>query len=124
MGRLFDLIIEHRQAHEPYPPSYARIAEQVGVSRQTLLNWRTPTKLLDKEHLEALAEVTRVPYERVLDALLEDIGYLRKEQKAAVGPPRKRAKSAAEEGAEIGLRVAAKKAPPPPSKPRRGGKSA
>lgn len=75
MGQLFRLVERHREAREPYPPSYSKIAEQVGVSRQTLLNWREPTKLIDKEHLVALAHVTGVPYERVLDALLEDIGY-------------------------------------------------
>lgn len=77
MGRLFQLVEAHRKAQAPYPPSYARIAEQVGVSRQTLLNWRHPTKLIDLDHLVKLAEVTRVPYQRALDALLEDIGYLR-----------------------------------------------
>ncbi|MBS45338.1 MAG: hypothetical protein CMH83_19640 [Nocardioides sp.] len=80
MGRLFDLVEAHRRAHEPYPPSYSRIAEQVGVSRQTLLNWRTPTKLLKKEHMLGLARATGVPYQRVLDALLDDIGYLHESQ--------------------------------------------
>lgn len=80
MGRLFDLVEEYRARYSPHEPSYSRIAEQVGVSRQTLLNWKTPTKLLDKEHIRALATVTGVPYQRVLDALLEDIGYLREDQ--------------------------------------------
>lgn len=82
MGRLFDAIEQYRQRFAPHPPAYARIAEQVGVSRQTLLNWETPTKLIDKEHLVALSEITGYPYERLLDALLEDIGYLRREQTA------------------------------------------
>lgn len=90
MGRLFELVEAHRKAHEPYPPSYSRIAEQVGVSRQTLLNWRTPTKLIDKAHLTALAGVTGVPYQRVLDALLDDIGYLREDQVAIPTSRRRR----------------------------------
>lgn len=77
MGRLFELIEAHRTA-QAYPPSYSRIAEQVGVARQTLLNWRTPTTLIQRDHLEALAGVIGVPYIRVLDALLEDIGYIPK----------------------------------------------
>ena len=88
MGRLFELVEEYRRRFEPHPPSYSRIAEQVGVSRQTLLNWQTPTKLLDKKHLVALAEVTSVPYQRVLDALLEDIGYLRAEDQPPVSARR------------------------------------
>lgn len=78
MGRLFELIEAHRSSHEPYPPSYSRIAEQVGVARQTLLNWRDPTGWIRREHLEALAEVLGVPYIRLLDAMLEDIGYIPK----------------------------------------------
>lgn len=77
MGRLFDLIEEYRHRYAPHEPSYSRVAEQVGVSRQTLFNWREPTKLIDKEHLLAIADTTGVAYSRVLDALLEDIGYLR-----------------------------------------------
>jgi hypothetical protein len=76
MGRLFDLVEAHREAHQPYPPSYSRIAEQVGVSRQTLLNWKTPTELIDKDSLIALGRVTGNTYASVRDALLADIGYL------------------------------------------------
>jgi transcriptional regulator with XRE-family HTH domain len=80
MGRLFDLVEAHRDARRPYEPSYSQIAEQVGVTRQTLLNWRTPAKLIKKEYLAALAKELGVPYQRVLDALLEDIGYLHEAQ--------------------------------------------
>lgn len=76
MGRLFDLIEEHRDMHRPYAPSYKQIAERVGVSRQTLLNWRDPTNLPTRDHLDRLAEATGVPYLRVLDAALHDAGYL------------------------------------------------
>ena len=77
LGRLFDIVEEYRARYAPHEPTYSRVAEEIGVARQTLLNWRAPTKLLDKRHLRAIAEVTGVPYARVLDALLEDIGYLR-----------------------------------------------
>lgn len=80
MGRLFDVVEAYRARYAPHEPSYSRVAEQLGVSRQTLLNWRTPTVLLDKQHLTALSELTGVPYQRILDALLEDIGYLREDQ--------------------------------------------
>lgn len=83
MGRLFDLVDAYRARYAPHEPSYSRIAEQVGVSRQTLLNWREPKELLDKDFLIALSKATGVPYQRVLDALLEDIGYLREEQEVS-----------------------------------------
>lgn len=75
MGQLWDLIQEHIDA-QPYPPSERRIAAQIGVSPTTLANWREPKKLVAKEHLVAIAKVTRNPYRRVLDALLADIDYL------------------------------------------------
>ena len=75
MGQLFDLIQGHIDA-QPYDVTLAQVARKVGVSRQTISNWRSPTKLIDKEHLLALSKVTGVPYLRVLDALLQDIGYL------------------------------------------------
>lgn len=88
MGRLFDIVDEYRDRFAPHPPSYRRIAEQIGVAPQTLNNWRQPTKLLDKEHLRALSEITGVPYQRVLDALLEDIGYLREDQPVVIAARR------------------------------------
>lgn len=90
MGRLFELVEEYRSRYSPHEPSYSRIAEEVGVSRQTLLNWKTPTKLLDKRHIVALSEVTGVPYQRVLDALLDDIGYLRPGDVAAMSDRRRK----------------------------------
>lgn len=74
MGRLFDLIQAHIDAQQ-YKPSERDVARKLGVSPTTLANWRDPKKLIDKEHLLAIANLTGTPYMRVLDALLEDIGY-------------------------------------------------
>lgn len=74
MGKLYDLIQEHIDAQQ-YPPSERQVAKELGVTQTTLSNWRAPKKLIAKEHLLAIARVTRNPYARVLDALLEDIGY-------------------------------------------------
>lgn len=78
MGRLYDLLQAHMDA-QPYEVKPADIARKIGVSRQTVLNWKTPTKLIDKDHLLAIAAITGAPYERVLYALLEDTGYLHAE---------------------------------------------
>lgn len=75
MGRLYDLIQAHIDAQR-YPPSERQVAKDIGVTQTTLTNWRTPKKLIAKEHLEAISRETGVPYIRVLDALLEDIGYV------------------------------------------------
>lgn len=75
MGRLFELIQAHMDA-QPYGVSERQIAQKLGVSPTTLKNWRTPVRLISKEHILAISRVTGVPYQRVLDALLDDIGYL------------------------------------------------
>lgn len=79
MGKLYDLIQEHIDA-QPYGVSERQVARAIGVTPTTLKNWREPKRLIDKEHLLSIARVTRNPYHRVLDALLEDIGYLREDQ--------------------------------------------
>lgn len=86
MGQLYDIIQRHIDA-QPYPPSQRRVADSLGVSPSTLKNWREPTRLIDKDHLLAIARVTHVPYERVRDALLEDIGYLRPESPTPPSSP-------------------------------------
>jgi transcriptional regulator with XRE-family HTH domain len=75
MGKLYDLIQEHIDS-QGYEVTPAQVARKIGVSRQTVLNWREPAKLPMREHLQAIARVTGVPYQRVLDAVLDDIGYL------------------------------------------------
>lgn len=75
MGRLYDLIQQHMD-DQPYEVTVAQVARKLDVSRQTVLNWREPTKLIAKRHLLAISELTGVRYSQVLDALLEDIGYL------------------------------------------------
>lgn len=75
MGQLYDLIQAHMDA-QPYEVRPADVARKLGVSRQTVLNWREPTGWVSRRHLEGIAQLTGVPYLRVLDAMLEDIGYI------------------------------------------------
>lgn len=82
MGKFYDLIQDHIDA-QPYGASERQIAKRLGVTQTTLKNWRTPKRLIEREHLRAVAELTGVPYLRVLDALLDDIGYLRDEDPPA-----------------------------------------
>lgn len=93
MGRLFDLVEAYRDRYAPHEPSYSKVAEQVGVSRQTLLNWRTPTKLLDKDHMVSLAKVLGVPWETVRDALLDDIGWKYEGQEVAARTVKRKSKA-------------------------------
>lgn len=78
MGRLYDIIQTHIDA-QPYDVSQRQIAKKLEVSPTTLKNWQTPKDLIDKKHLRAISLLTGVPYLRVLDALLDDINYLRED---------------------------------------------
>lgn len=80
MGKLYDLIQEHIDA-QPYEVSARQVAKAIGVTQTTLSNWREPKTVIAKKHLLSIARVTRNPYHRVLDALLEDIDLL------DAGPP-------------------------------------
>lgn len=78
MGRLYDLIQQHMDS-QPYAVSQRQVAGKLGISPTTLKNWREPKELIERRHLVAISRLTGVPYLRVLDALLDDIGYLRED---------------------------------------------
>lgn len=82
MGRLYDIIQTHMDS-QPYGASQRQVASKLGVSPTTLKNWRAPRELIDKRHLVAISDLTGVPYVRVLDALLDDIGYLSRDERPA-----------------------------------------
>lgn len=77
VGQLYSLIEEHMDRQNGYRISQRQVAQRLGVSPTTLANWRDPKELVEKRHLVAISNLTGVPYHRVLDALLADIGYLR-----------------------------------------------
>lgn len=86
VGKLYDIIDNHRD-QAGYRISQRQVARRLDVSPTTLKNWQTPRELIAKHHLEAIAGLTGVPYQRVLDALLDDIGYL---HGSAEKPPQER----------------------------------
>lgn len=75
MGRLWDLIDEHREA-SPYPPSYRQIALSAGINPSTFMKWQTIKSLPDREHLQAVARTIGVSYTKVLIAALKDVAYI------------------------------------------------
>lgn len=75
MGKLTEIIRKYVDA-QPFEVSDRQVAQKLGVTQTTLSNWGKPTKLIQKRHLVAISRLTGAPYSRVLDALLEDIGYL------------------------------------------------
>lgn len=75
MGRFYDLIQSHIDS-QPYDVTERKVAKRLGVTQTTLNNWRTPKRLIEKDHIVAVAQLAGVRYGQALDALLEDIGYL------------------------------------------------
>lgn len=74
MGSFYDLVQSHID-EQPYPPSEREIARRLRVTPSTLANWRTPKRLIAKQHIVDVAKLAGVRYETALDALLDDIGY-------------------------------------------------
>lgn len=74
MGRLWDLIEQHRDAQQ-YPPSYRALARRLDVSPSLFDTWKAPKRLPSRENLEAVARMVGVAYQTVLDAALDDTRY-------------------------------------------------
>src|SRR4051794_25025153 len=77
MGKLWDVVQTHMDG-EPYRVSVRQVAAKLGMSPTALGNWRRLRSLPDADHLHAVANLTGTPYLRVLDAALEDAGYIPK----------------------------------------------
>lgn len=75
MGALWDIVQAHIDA-QPYGASLRGIAAKLNMSPTALGNWRTLRAMPLPVHLRALANLTGTAYSRVLDAALEDAGYL------------------------------------------------
>lgn len=59
----------------PYPPSQRRLASRLAISPSALSDWKYGEGFPSPEHLYRLATEIQVPYEKVLDAVLQDRGY-------------------------------------------------
>lgn len=75
MGNLWEIVRGHIDS-SMYPPSERQVAKRLGISPTALANWRNPKSLPGAENLRSLARIAGVPYVQVLQAALEDAGYL------------------------------------------------
>jgi transcriptional regulator with XRE-family HTH domain len=73
-GYLWAIIQEWMDAM-PYPPSQRDLAKRLEISSSVLSDWKYGEGFPSPERLVRLALEIRVPYERVLDAVLIDRGY-------------------------------------------------
>ena len=73
--RLVKLIDAHKRA---YGVSEAELARRIGITRQNLHLWRTHglRGLPARTTLNGMAAELRLPYVRILEAALRDVGYL------------------------------------------------
>ncbi len=77
MGKLWEIVQRHID-QQPYGVSQRQLAGKLGMSPTALGNWRELKALPTPANLHALANLTGTPYLRVLDAALEDAGYIPK----------------------------------------------
>src|SRR5262245_34826060 len=78
MGLLWD-IIERYRASIDYQVSIRQIALRLNLDPATVRNWRDNLRSMPaKENLFALADLTGVSDEEIIEAALRDAGYRRK----------------------------------------------
>lgn len=74
MGKLWDLVEEWRDGMQ-FPPSHRKIALSIGVVPSTFKGWRDGLSELPKRHnLWELHVLTNIPFERLMQAAIEDAG--------------------------------------------------
>jgi len=67
--------------------SQAQLADKLGVRRSTLSQWKLGQTRPTPANLRELHRVTRIDYDRLLDALVRDMGYLDEEEGEGDGNP-------------------------------------
>jgi transcriptional regulator with XRE-family HTH domain len=74
MGQLWDLVQAYTDRHGT---SERQLAKRLGYSSSGVFNnWREPRQLPSAQALARFANLSGTPYQRVLDAVLTDAGYL------------------------------------------------
>jgi hypothetical protein len=74
MGQLWDLVQAYTDRHGT---SERQLAKRLGYSSSGVFsNWREPKQLPSAQALARFANLSGTPYQRVLDAVLTDAGYL------------------------------------------------
>src|SRR3954462_8025467 len=74
VGQLWDLVQAYVDRHGT---SERQLAKRLGYSSSGVFtNWREPRQLPSAQALARVASLSGTPYQRVLDAVLADAGYL------------------------------------------------
>lgn len=71
---LWALVQEWRDA-QFFRVSQAQLAEKVGVTRSAVSQWKSGQARPGPEHLLALHRVTRIDYDSLVEAVVQDMGY-------------------------------------------------
>ena len=76
--RLWKLIQQWRDA-QFFPVSQAQLADKLGVTRSAVSQWKLGQSRPTPANLRDLARLTRIPYEDLRIAVVEDLGYVQEE---------------------------------------------
>jgi len=63
-----------------FPPTQAKLAEHLGISKSLASVWKQGGTLPRPEQLRRVSETTRIDYLELLTAALTDAGYLQREE--------------------------------------------
>lgn len=78
-SHLWALIEEWRDA-QLFPVSQAALADKVGITRSAMSQWKKGQATPTPENLRSLSRVTRIQYDRLLEAVVRDMGYMTDEE--------------------------------------------
>lgn len=74
-GRVWALIRDWLDTFDYKPPSQNELAPRFGVSPSSLTDYKYARSMPPPAFVVLVAQETQVPYEKVLNAVLEDQGY-------------------------------------------------
>lgn len=85
---------------QPVKPSWAAVAETLGVSQSTFETWKHPTEMPRRRTLWAIHELTRAPFKTVVDAAIESVDLYDPKRAEAANQAHRKGKSAARQQRE------------------------
>lgn len=69
-------VIESWRTSQPWPPSQAKLAREIGVAPTAMSQWKLGQSKPTPKRMRALQAATGIRYRDLLDAILMDMGYL------------------------------------------------
>lgn len=96
-------IVQDWYDNQQVSPSWAKVADALGVSQSTFDTWKAPTEMPRRRTLWAIHELTRVPFKSVVDAAIESVNLYDAERAKAANLAHRKGKSKARDQRHVEL---------------------